>query len=175
MSRTPVGLAQDAVFALLVAQAAQGGSVLPTPSFDESILRFAESVPLEASSRVETWLNFVPGDPRPVANEVNGDGTETRVFVLPCAVDWVVLGRGAAPGQSASPRRDRFEAGQMELAACFAGPRLLSLGAGVSAWLTFADQTAQLAGDRSLMAALPNASAITINLEILMTARTSIG
>jgi hypothetical protein len=172
---TPDGAAHDAVFALLVSAAALSGSVLPTPCFDEDTARPTEAVVNFSGNSVEAWLNLKPADARYIQSEYSGGGGEIRHIEAVCDIEWVVIGKGSRPGFSTSPRRSVFQDGLAELAVALAGPRSLAVAGVGTAYLRLDDQTLALAGERSILANLPNVSAARLTVTILMAVPSPIG
>jgi hypothetical protein len=172
---TPDGAAHDAVFALLVTAAGLGGSILPTPSFDEDTARPTEAAMNYAGNSVESWLNLKPDDARYIRSEYGGDGIEIRHIEAVCDIEWVVIGKGSRPGSSVSPRRSLFQDGLAALGVALAGPRVLTVAGVGTAYMRLDDQPLGPANERSILANLPNVSAARLTVTILMAVPSPIG
>ncbi|GBF56437.1 hypothetical protein PbB2_00093 [Candidatus Phycosocius bacilliformis] len=174
MALTPNALAHKAVFDLLLAAELLPSSVLPKPCFDEDTARPTDLALSFQGSRTEAWLNLRPMDGRFLFSELGGP-IEIRHMEAECMIEWVVIGRGADPGQSSSPRRDRFEDGLLEIAAAIGPPRALAIPGVGTTYIRMADQPLALAADRSILASIPNVSACSVAVTILMAVPSPIG
>eukprot|EP01038_Epipyxis_sp_PR26KG_P016839 gene16839-23065_t len=121
-------------------------------------------------STTEAWLNLRPMDGRYLFSELGAEG-EIRHHEAECMIEWVVIGKGSRPGESESPRRDRFEQGLVEIAAAIGTTRGLTLDGLGTAYLRLADQPLALAADRSVLASVPNVSACSVAPNRLMMER----
>lgn len=174
MALTPNAIAHKAVFDLLVSGQAAANSILPLPSFDEDTARPTDMALSFQGSTTEAWLNLRPMDGRYLFSELGAEG-EIRHHEAECMIEWVVIGKGSRPGESESPRRDRFEQGLVEIAAAIGTTRGLTLDGLGTAYLRLADQPLALAADRSVLASVPNVSACSVAVTILMAVPSPIG
>jgi hypothetical protein len=174
MALTPNAAAYKAVFDLMVQASRDNPMLLPTPSFDEDVARPTELALNTSGSRTEAWLNVRPGSSRYLFSEV-GTQPEIQHREVSVMIEWVVIGKGTTPGTFESPRRDRFDAGLAALRPILAGPRLITLeGIGFS-YLRLADDAVSEAGEQSILAALPNVTAASVEVIIYMAVPSELG
>lgn len=110
--RTPEGAVTDTVFALLAARAP--GTVLPPLTLAQTIPQFTALVTQEGGRSVEAWLNLRPLAVRLVTAQT-GVWPPVHVWAAPFDLEWVVIGPGPEAGASSSARRNRHQAGLLEL------------------------------------------------------------
>lgn len=174
MALTPNAAAYKAVFDLMVQAALDNPFLLPTPSFDEDVARPTDLALNTSGTRTEAWLNVRPGNSRYLFSEV---GTEPEIQHREVAVmiEWVVIGKGTTPGTFESPRRDRFDAGLAAMRPILVGPRPITIeGIGYS-YLRLADDAVSEVGEQSILAALPNVTAASVEVIIYMAVPSELG
>jgi hypothetical protein len=171
---TPNAAAYKAVFDLLVQAAIANPTLLPVPSFDEDVARPSAMALNTNGSRTEAWLNVRPGNSRYLLSEVGAAG-EIQHREVTISIEWVVIGKGTRPGTFASPRRDRFDAGLAAMRSVLVGPRSITVeGVGLS-YLRLADEAVSEVGEQSILAALPNVTAASVEVIIYMAVPSELG
>lgn len=175
MTRTVDAAVFDSLFALVVSVAAGSSGVLPVPVVDPGLAATSSAVMGAGGTRTEAWLSVVPVAPVVLATELGGPEAEARLIEHRLDLDWLVRGPLPVPGQSASPARDRFEAGKAAIAQGLALPRAIQPGhSGLIAtdvWVEWDDAT--IATDlpaRSILSAVPDLMAATLRLRALYSA-----
>jgi hypothetical protein len=176
MTRTVDAAVADALFALIATVASTSSDVLPAPFFDPGLARVSSAVLGVAGARTEGWLAVVPVAPVVLRTELGGPENEARLLEHRLDIDWIVIGKAPAQGQSDSPSRDRFEAGKILIAQGLALPRAIQPGhAGLIAtdvWVEWDETT--IAADlpaRSILSAVPDLMAATLRIRALYTAK----